>query len=100
MLQVSRFTKKMIDDLQAPILVLTKHRIELARTISNSTILHRSIGSCNSLWNRLLTKQVFSLHLRLNTAGPEEILTSLRLSQGIQLLGVAENIWFEGLPET
>lgn len=99
-LQVARFNEKIINSIQAPILALTKNRMELTKTTSNSTILHRGIGSCNALWNQLLSKQVFSLYLRLNAAGPEEILTSIRIKQGMQLLGANENSCFKDLPET
>ena len=97
-LQVSRFKQKVIDSLQAPLLALTKNKMGLARTINNSIILHRSIGNCNALWDNLLTKQISSLHLRLNTSGPEEILTLLRIIDGMEMIGATENTWHKDPP--
>ena len=67
--------------------MLTKNKMELAKTINNSTILHRGIGNCNALWNKLLTKQTSSLHSRLNASGPEETLMLLRIIHGLRLIG-------------
>jgi len=98
-LQASRFKQKIINSLQSPILALTNNKMELAKTTNNSTVLHRSIGSCNALWNKLLTKQISGLHLRLNTSGPEEILTLLRITHGMRLIGATENMWHKEVPD-
>jgi ligand-binding SRPBCC domain-containing protein len=98
MLQVTKLPKKMIDNIQSPILRLVKNKLEIARTVGNNVVLHRNLGNCNSLWNQLLMKQITSLHNRLNSSGPEEILTRIRISQGLAYIGALENNWYKNLP--
>jgi hypothetical protein len=93
MLQVSKLSKKAIDTIQGPIIGVAKHKLGIARTTSNSVIIHRNLGNCNALWDQLLIKQITSLHARINSAGPEEKLTRIRINQGLLLLGATETNW-------
>ena len=99
MLQTSRLSKRAIETIQSPIIGLAKHKLGIAKTVSNSVILHRSLGNCNALWDQLVTKQISSLHARINAAGPEETLTRIRISQGLLLLGATEENWQEASTE-
>ena len=49
MLQVSRLSKRAIDTIQGPLIGVAKHKLGIARTISNSVIIHRNLGNCNAL---------------------------------------------------
>ena len=80
MLQTSKLSKRALDVIQSPIIGLAKHKLGIARTVSNSIIIHRNLGNCNALWDQLLAKQITSLHARTNSAGPEEMLTRIRIS--------------------
>jgi len=80
MLQVMKLSKLTIDKIQSPLLRIAKNKLEIVRTVENSIVLHKNLGNCNSLWNQLITKQVTSLHSRLNAGGIEERLTRLRLN--------------------
>ena len=46
-----------------------------------------------------MAKQITSLHARINTAGPEELLTRIRINQGLLLIGASEGKWWENLPK-
>jgi hypothetical protein len=87
--------KRAIDTIQGPIIGVAKHKLGIARTISNSVIIHRNLGNCNALWDQLLIKQITSLYARINSAGPEEKLTRIRINQGLLLLGATETNWQE-----
>ena len=100
MLQTSKLSKRALDVIQSPIIGLAKHKLGIARTVSNSIIIHRNLGNCNALWDQLLAKQITSLHARTNSAGPEEMLTRIRISQGLLLIGASEENWYENLPKT
>jgi hypothetical protein len=49
MLQVSKLSKRTIDNIQSPILRLAKNKLGIARTVGTSVMLHRNLGNCNSL---------------------------------------------------
>ena len=95
MLQVSRLSKGSIEAIQVPILRLAKHKLGITRTLSNSVITHRNLGNCNALADHLLMKQISSLHARLITNGPEEILTKIRINQGLFQIGATEEDWYK-----
>jgi len=99
MLQTTKLSKRAIDTIQSPIIGLAKHKLEIARTVNNSIIIHRNIGNCNALWNQLVTKQIMSLHTRLNSTGPEEILTRIRISQDLLLAGASKESWHKIVPK-
>ena len=80
MLQMTKLSKRIIEAIQSPIIGLAKHKLGIARTVSNSIIIHRNMGNCNALWNQLVAKQITGLHARLNSTGPEEILTKIRVN--------------------
>ena len=48
----------------------------------------------------MLVKQITSLHARINSAGSEELLTRIRINQGLRLIGASERNWYEKPPET
>ena len=52
-LQVSKLSKRTINNIQSPILRLAKNKLEIARTVGMSIILYRNQENCNSLWNHL-----------------------------------------------
>jgi len=91
MLQVTKLMKTLIYKIQSPIIRVVKNKLEIIRTIRNSVILHRNLGNCNSLWNYLKMKQITSLHTQLNSSGTEELLTRIRINQGLLLIGATEN---------
>ncbi|CAG8856482.1 19065_t:CDS:1, partial [Gigaspora margarita] len=45
----------------------------------------------------LLNKQITSLHVRVNTEDPEELVTKIRIRQGFQLMGVTVNNWHQNM---
>ena len=100
MLQTSKLSKRAIEVIQSPIIGLAKHKMGVVKTVSNSIIIHRNLGNCNALWDHLLVKQITSLHARTNSAGLEELLTRIRINQGLQLIGASERNWYEKPPET
>jgi hypothetical protein len=99
MLQTTKLSKRIIEAIQSPIIGLAKHKLGIARTVSNSIIIHRNMGNCNALWNQLVTKQITGLHARLNSTGPEEILTKIRVNQGLLLVGATEESWHKIAPK-
>ena len=99
MLQTSRLSRRAADVIQSPIIGLAKHKLGIAKTVSNSIIIHRNLGNCDALWDQLLAKQITSLHSRINAVGPEEILTRIRINQGLLLIGASEEKWWENLPK-
>jgi hypothetical protein len=99
MLQTTKLSKRTIDAIQSPIIGLAKHKLGIARTVSNSIIIYRNMSNCNALWNQLVTKQITGLHARLNSSGPEETLTRIRISQGLLLAGVSEENWHKTAPK-
>ncbi|CAG8819522.1 9054_t:CDS:2, partial [Gigaspora margarita] len=75
MLQTSKLSKRTIDSIQSPIISLAKRKMGIAKM--------------------LLNKQITSLHVRVNTEGPEELVTKIRIRQGFQLMGVTVNDWHQ-----
>ncbi|CAG8791850.1 36117_t:CDS:1, partial [Racocetra persica] len=57
------------------------------------------MGNCKSLWDQLLLKQITGLNIRLNSTGPEENLTRLRIKEGFSLVSASENNWHEKILE-
>ena len=80
MLQTSKLSRRATDVIQSPIIGLAKHKLGIAKTVSNSVIIHRNLGNCNALWDQLLAKQITSLHARINAAGLEELLTKIKIN--------------------
>jgi hypothetical protein len=99
MLQTTRLSKNTLINIHTPIIGLAKRKIEVIRSVRNSMMYHRNLGNLNSLWDQLLLKQITSLHNRLNTAGPEEAVTNIRIEDGFHLIGASKNMWQENIPE-
>ena len=99
LLQTMKLTKAVIDKIQSPLLRIAKNKLEIASTTENSIMLHRNLGNCNSLWNQLIIKQITSLHTRLNAGGTEELVTRIRINQGLLLIGATENDWHNNPPK-
>ena len=49
MFQTSKLSKRALDVIQSPIIGLAKHKLGIAKTVSNSVIIYRSLGNCNAL---------------------------------------------------
>ena len=49
MLQTTKLFKRTIDAIQSPIIGLAKHKLGIAKTVSNSIIIHRNMNNCNAL---------------------------------------------------
>jgi ribonuclease HI len=99
MLQVSKLSKGVIDSIHNPIIGLAKNKMEMQRSTRNSIVEHKGLGNCKALWKELLLKQITSLHARLNSSGPEEILTRLRIDKGTQLIGCDKDNWHIDPPD-
>ena len=99
LLQVTKLSKAVIEAIQKPILRIAKHKLGIASTVSNSIMLHRNLENCNALWHQLLMKQITSLHVWVNTIGPEEAFTRIRINYGLLLIGVSETNWHYNLPK-
>ena len=65
MLQTSKLSRRATDVIKSTIIGLPKHKLGIAKTVSNSVIIYRNLGNCNALWDQLLAKQITSLYARL-----------------------------------
>jgi hypothetical protein len=92
-LQAIRLSKRTIDSIHILLVRLAKNKMEISRSTRNSLVFHRNLRNYNALDDQLFLKQIVSLHNRLNTIGPEEVLMKMRIEEGIALAGGSLDKW-------
>ena len=78
-LQTSFLSKNKCDQIQRPIWMLIKNKMELARSVANSICSHNGLFGLRSIWQNQIAHHTTELTLRLNQESSVGITTRLRL---------------------
>src|SRR5437868_4389736 len=93
MLQLTRMSNRLVNEIHQPIIRLAKNKIGLARTTGNYMITHKDIGSCKTLLQEIQSRQIDSIIDRINRQDIVGQLTLCRIAQGYRRAGLETDIW-------
>ena len=93
MLQLTKLSNRLLDEIYQPVIRLAKSKMNLARTAGNYIIMHKDIGGCKSLQQEIYCKQINSVIERINRRDKVGQLTLIRIAQGCQRAGIDTDIW-------
>ena len=84
MLQLTKLSNRLLDEIHQPVIRLAKSKMNLARTARNYIVTHKDIGGCKSLQQEICCKQIDSIIERINRRDKVGQLTLMRIAQGVK----------------